>query len=156
MDLPRVKKRISDFIFKEEGRISKQSLVSMGAFLGGAAIGMIGSSKEVHAQFGDPIAIAIESEVGLLDSDSGSSQSESCYDLDWDKGCPGREPGGCGPVSKTAAEGQNAYNAGGSQIYVGDGYCADDVPFHFNGIDFSYASQTLTAKHHHHGSHNSY
>jgi hypothetical protein len=129
MDLPRVKKRISDFIFKEEGRISKQSLVSMGAFLVGGAFSVIDSVKDVEAQ---------------------------CTDRDWDKGCPGREPGGCGPVSKTAAEGQNAYNAGGSQIYVGDGYCADDVPFHFNGIDFSYASQTLTAKHHHHGSHNSY
>lgn len=125
MDLPKVKKRISNFIFKEEGRISKQSLVSMGAFLGGGVVGLLNSTKGVSA-------------------------------TQWDKGCPGATPGDGGAVSQTATEGHNAYNDDGSVKYVGDGYCDPDDPFHFNGIDFSYAEKTLTAKHHHHGSHNSY
>jgi hypothetical protein len=132
MDLPKLKKRISNFILKEEGRISKQSLVSMGAFLGAGVFVGVNNVKDVNAW------------------------PSSCPDYDWDKGCPGREPGNCGAVSKTAAEVHNAYNDDGSVKYAGDGYCVDDEPFHFNGIDFSYAGKTLTAKHHHHGSHNSY
>jgi len=177
MDLPKIKKRISNFILKEEGRISKQSLISMGAFLGGAVIGVINSGKDVYGGIGDGIDGGDNIGDGTDDSSdpepSGPPNNDrddnahssgpapppphsSCPDLDWDKGCPGREPGNCGAVSQTAAEGQNAYNDDGSVKYVGDGYCVDDEPFHFNGIDFSYAGKTLTAKHHHHGSHNSY
>lgn len=49
-DLPVMKKKISDYIMGEEGRISKQSLMAMGAFLGSAALGSILFSDDVAAQ----------------------------------------------------------------------------------------------------------
>lgn len=47
--IPRIKKKVSTYIRSEEGRISKQSLVSIGALLGGAAIAGILAAKEVAA-----------------------------------------------------------------------------------------------------------
>ncbi|MFH1641597.1 MAG: hypothetical protein ABIC04_01725 [Nanoarchaeota archaeon] len=47
--IPKIKKKISNYLLSEEGKISKQALLTMGAFLGGAALGGILSSQESHA-----------------------------------------------------------------------------------------------------------
>ena len=47
--IPQVKKRIATYIRSEEGKISKQSLISVGAFMGGAAIASILAAKEAAA-----------------------------------------------------------------------------------------------------------
>jgi len=36
--IPKIKKKISDYLLSEEGKISKQALLTMGAILGGASI----------------------------------------------------------------------------------------------------------------------
>jgi len=45
--IPQIKKKISAYVLGEEGKISKQSIMTLGAFLGAAALGGILSSKEV-------------------------------------------------------------------------------------------------------------
>lgn len=47
--LPVIKKKISAYIMGEEGRISKQALISMGAFLGSAALSSVLLSDSVYA-----------------------------------------------------------------------------------------------------------
>jgi len=48
--LPTVKKKITGFLLEEHGRISKQSMLSLGAILAGAAIGAELPAKIVDAQ----------------------------------------------------------------------------------------------------------
>ena len=128
MELPKIKKRISNFLASEEGKISKQSLLTIGAFLGTASIGTAIMANNVFAQ-----------------CPSGGESD-----------CPG-SPGDCQPIDKDALIGQNAYDANGNQIYFGTKKCSDDAEiFHFNGTEFSYAGTKLAAEHNHHGSHNSY
>jgi hypothetical protein len=52
--IPKIKKKISSYLLSEEGKISKQALLTMGAFLGGAAIGTLISSEDVDAATGGP------------------------------------------------------------------------------------------------------
>lgn len=47
--LPKLKKKISNYLLSEEGKISKQALLTMGAFLGGAALGSVHSIPEAGA-----------------------------------------------------------------------------------------------------------
>ena len=47
--LPKIKKKISSFVMEEEGKISKQSLFTLGAFIGSAAIAAVLASKKVDA-----------------------------------------------------------------------------------------------------------
>lgn len=47
--IPKIKKKISTFLLSEEGKISKQSLLTMGVLLGGAAIGVSLNAKQVSA-----------------------------------------------------------------------------------------------------------
>jgi hypothetical protein len=47
--IPKIKKKISSYLLSEEGKISKQALLTMGAFLGGAAIGTLIGSEDVAA-----------------------------------------------------------------------------------------------------------
>ena len=47
--LPKIKKRITSFLLSEEGKISKQALLTTGAFLAGATIGAVSSVQEVEA-----------------------------------------------------------------------------------------------------------
>ena len=49
MEIPKLKKNISAYLGGEEGKISKQSLVSMAAFISAAAVAGVISSKEVAA-----------------------------------------------------------------------------------------------------------
>lgn len=46
---PKIKKRVSSFLVGEDGKISKQALVSLGAFLGGGVLAGILMSKESSA-----------------------------------------------------------------------------------------------------------
>ncbi len=81
-------------------------------------------------------------EKGCDAGHSGCSDLDPGYGLGWDK---------------DGLIGHNAYNENGDPIIYGDGKCSnDDVPFHFNGIHFSYTGSTLASQHHHHASHNSY
>jgi hypothetical protein len=48
MDIPKITRRISDFLMDETGKISKQSLLSVGALLSAAAIGAL-TAKPVRA-----------------------------------------------------------------------------------------------------------
>jgi len=48
--LPKIKKKISSFLLSEEGKISKQSLLSLGAFVSAAVIGGVLATKEAAAQ----------------------------------------------------------------------------------------------------------
>jgi hypothetical protein len=155
MDLPQVKRRISDFIAGEEGKISKQSLLTMGAFIGSASAAALLVAPAAHGQ-----------EHASGPETPPPPPPPTCPgnpDMDIEVNCPPQaneidaEPGeGC-PVDKDALTGHNAYEKDGTQKFFGNGKCSDDdKPFHFNGSDFSYTNNVLTAQHHHHGSHNSY
>ncbi len=41
MKFPKLKKKVTSYLLSEEGKISKQSLMALGAFLGGAAISSV-------------------------------------------------------------------------------------------------------------------
>jgi len=47
--MPKLKKKISSYLLEEDGRITKQSLLSLGAIVTGAAIGAALQSKEAKA-----------------------------------------------------------------------------------------------------------
>ena len=47
--LPELKKKVTSYLLSEEGKISKQSLMALGAFLGGAAISSILMADSVNA-----------------------------------------------------------------------------------------------------------
>lgn len=47
--IPQIKKKISSYLLEEDGRITKQSLLSLGAIMTGAALGMAISAKEANA-----------------------------------------------------------------------------------------------------------
>lgn len=46
---PKLKKRLSSFLVSEEGRISKQTVISVGAFISSSVIGGILMSKDASA-----------------------------------------------------------------------------------------------------------
>jgi hypothetical protein len=46
---PKIKKKISGFLLNEEGKVTKQSLVSLGSFLSAAVIGGALATKSVAA-----------------------------------------------------------------------------------------------------------
>ena len=48
--LPKIKTKITSFLVGEEGKISKQSLLSLGSFISAAVIGGILATKEAAAQ----------------------------------------------------------------------------------------------------------
>jgi len=142
MQLPKLKKRISDFVLSEEGKISKHSLVAMGAFLGSAAMGTL-VADEVKGQVGPP-------------HPADNITCPGNNDTDWVMNCEG-VPGEACPIDKEAALSQKAYNEAGEQQFYGNGDCNDDdKPFHFNGAEFAYTGSSLELAHSHHGSHNSY
>ena len=47
--IPKIKKKINAFLVGEEGKISKQSLLKVGAMLGGAALGTVLSARKAYA-----------------------------------------------------------------------------------------------------------
>ena len=47
--IPKIQKKINSFLLSEEGKISKQSLLSLGAFMSAAVIGGILATKEAAA-----------------------------------------------------------------------------------------------------------
>lgn len=64
-NIPKLKKKMSNYLLSEEGKISKQSLLAMGTFLGGAAIGLSLSAEEISAgtSHGNDLSISYDSEV---------------------------------------------------------------------------------------------
>ncbi len=50
--LPEIKKKVSSFLRSEEGKISKQSLLAMGAFLSTAAFSFLALAKAAKAGLG--------------------------------------------------------------------------------------------------------
>lgn len=48
--LPKAKKSIKNYIMGEDGKISKQSMLTLGAFFGASAFASIVSTKNVQAQ----------------------------------------------------------------------------------------------------------
>jgi len=48
--IPKIKRKLSAYIMGEEGRISKQALLAMGAFLGSGVLASILLSDDVQAQ----------------------------------------------------------------------------------------------------------
>jgi hypothetical protein len=162
MVFPQVKKRITDFICGEEGRISKQSLISVGAYLGSGIIASSLLSSRTAAQDGGPPDIpgtapsVTESAPGSVPSTAGACDGNDDIDIESCAGPPSEPGAGC-PIQNAEFSAVNAYNADGTQKFFGNGRCSDDAQrFHFNGVDFSYVGTSLTAEHHHHGSHNSY
>ncbi|MFH1849272.1 MAG: hypothetical protein ABH879_03735 [archaeon] len=47
--LPRIKKKLAAYVKSEKGKISKQSMVTVGAFIGTAAVAAALASKSVKA-----------------------------------------------------------------------------------------------------------
>jgi len=47
---PKVKETVASYIMSEEGKITKQSLITMGAFMGGAALAAFLEAEDVSAQ----------------------------------------------------------------------------------------------------------
>ena len=163
MHLPQIKKRISGFLLNEEGRISKETLVTMGAFVAGA--GLLGVRQVEGWNGGEGQA------CGGWDTGTDPEQCWDCHsncpnpsnsNVNVEKGCD-QGTDGCSDIKpglnwhQDALKDHNAYDADGNQVRFGTGKCSDDhIPFHFNGVHFSYAGSTLTTQHHHHASHNSY
>jgi len=56
--LPKLKKRITGFLLSEEGRMPKQSLLTLGSFLSVAVIGGVIASKETAANHTNDISIS--------------------------------------------------------------------------------------------------
>ena len=56
--IPKVKKKLSSFLLSEEGKISKQSLLSLGAFMSAAVIGGILATKEAAATHTNSLDVA--------------------------------------------------------------------------------------------------
>ena len=159
MWLPKIKKRISNFILNEEGKISKQSLISLGAFLGGSAVGSIlfGERADAQQHTSGPHSFHSSHASCADPSNPDLKVEKDCYGNQ--TGCNDRDPGEGLSWDKDALTGHNAYDSDGNVKYYGTGKCSDDdMPFHFNGVHFSYteSTNTLASQHHHHASHNSY
>ena len=56
-----VKKKVSTFIRSEQGQVSKHSLVTLGAFLGSAALGAILAAKTASA---GSVSISVNTDSG--------------------------------------------------------------------------------------------
>ena len=48
-DLPKIKKKISTYVKNEDGKIAKQSIIALGAFLGSALASTILTAPDVKA-----------------------------------------------------------------------------------------------------------
>jgi len=166
MKLPKVKKRISSFLVNEEGQISKQSLISMGAFLVGGGAGVIFSAKDVFPTNGDcnPGPCGYDCDPHSSHSSHANCPNPPNTNPNVEKGCD-EGTDGCSDIkpahgqawNKDGLKDHNAYNSNGDPIIYGDAKCSNDnQPFHFNGIHFSYTGDVLASQHHHHASHNSY
>jgi hypothetical protein len=58
MPIPKVKKKITGFLLSEEGKISKQSLLSLGSFISAAVIGGVLATKEAAAQHTNELSVS--------------------------------------------------------------------------------------------------
>jgi hypothetical protein len=61
---PRLKKKISDFLSEEDGKITKQALVSLGAFLSTGALGTALFSNSVSADLVHTNALGLSYSAG--------------------------------------------------------------------------------------------
>ena len=62
--VPKIKKKLSAYIMGEEGRISKQALLAMGAFLGSGVLASILLSSDVQAWVDHTNALSVSYNEG--------------------------------------------------------------------------------------------
>jgi hypothetical protein len=165
MDIPSVKRRIAAFIAGEEGRISKQSLISMGAFLAsGAAASFVTAQGPDIQPYTELTTTPAAADASCPSECPGTGVAPITHpDTDLEKNCDGKpntpnQPAcGC-PFDKDGLEGHNAYTPdSNTPIIYGTGLCSDDDKwFHFNAGSLSYTEEGAAVEHRHHASHNSY
>ena len=61
--IPKIKKKLSGFMLKEDGKISKQSMLSLGSFMSAAVIGGTLASKEAAAEHTNNIGVSYVGET---------------------------------------------------------------------------------------------
>ena len=63
--IPKIKKKLTSFLTEEEGKISKQSLLSLGSFLSAAVIGGILATKDAAAAtHSNSISVSYSGDLG--------------------------------------------------------------------------------------------
>lgn len=75
--LPKLKKRITSFLVGEEGKISKQSLLSLGAFIGTGVLGGILAAKDASAQTYHTNSLSLSYSGGTATATHGHHSSHS-------------------------------------------------------------------------------
>jgi len=75
--LPKLKKSLTSFLLSEEGRIPKQSLLSIGSFMSAAVIGGVLASKQAAAAHVNNIHFTVSS--GEITAEHGHHQSHGSH-----------------------------------------------------------------------------
>jgi hypothetical protein len=75
--IPKLKKKLVSFAKSEKGKISKQSMVTVGSIVGGAAIGTALATKEARAASRDPGAP--QADTMIPSSNSLIASTENSY-----------------------------------------------------------------------------
>lgn len=72
---PKIKKKIASFLLSEEGKISKQSMLSIGSFLSAGVIGAAVAAKDTHAAHTNNIEIDYHGDAAAAEHAHHSSHS---------------------------------------------------------------------------------
>jgi hypothetical protein len=59
--IPKIKKKLTSFLLSEEGKISKQSLLSLGSFISAAVIGGVLATKQAAATHVNDLTVTYSS-----------------------------------------------------------------------------------------------
>jgi len=78
-NFPKIKKKIKAFLSKEEGKISKQSLLKVGTVLGAIALGSIVASKGVSAAVSHSNSLSLGCSGGTATATHAHHASHSSY-----------------------------------------------------------------------------
>jgi len=98
MEFPKIRKKITSFLLSEEGKISKQSLLSLGAYVSAAVIGGVLATKEAAAVHTNGLGVSYSSGVAIgshAHHESGGTGTATT------SGC-GATTGGCGYTPTTS------------------------------------------------------
>lgn len=119
--LPKIKKRISNYITSETGQISKQSILTIGVFVGTAALASLAATKVAKAGLTAEIAPAEGKPVTL----KGTHSSYMHYDCGESCGqaCGESCPGECDPTCEASCQSVDMGCA-----YQDMGGCSTNVP----------------------------
>jgi len=77
--IPKIKKKLSNYLMSEEGKISKQALLTTGAFLAGATLGTISAVQEVEAGTTHANSLALSYSGGTATATHSHHASHSSY-----------------------------------------------------------------------------